>query len=70
MSAAEVKHIEDFIKGFCGPIYETAAAGLKEETGSKFVGEFPGFTELGGRTQVQALQAILDHLKIGPKDGK
>lgn len=70
MSAAEVKHIEDFVKGFCGPIYETAAAALKEETGSKIVNQFPGFPELGGRTQVQALQAILEHLNIGPKAAK
>ena len=71
MSAAEVKHIEDFIKGFCGPIYETAAAALKEQTGSKIVDDFSTpFKELGGRTQVQALQAILDHLNIGPKAGK
>lgn len=71
LSRAEVdeikKYIKDFTEGFNGPIYETAAAALKEETGSKIVGEFPGFTELGNRTQVQALQAILDHLGIGPR---
>jgi hypothetical protein len=50
---------EDFVKGFDGPIYQTAAAALKELTGSPIVGEFPGFEhELGGRTVVGFLGAL------------
>lgn len=62
---ATEKFVADFIKGFDGPIYATAAAVLKELTGSTIVGEFPGFeNELGGRTVVGFLGALGEKLGI------
>ncbi|WTL59944.1 N-acetylmuramoyl-L-alanine amidase [Nocardia sp. NBC_01499] len=60
MSAAEVKQIQDFIKGFCGPI-GSDAKDIREQLcgqGSRDSGQFTGWRQLGGKSVVDALADI------------
>ncbi|WP_405164765.1 M23 family metallopeptidase [Nocardia sp. NBC_01499] len=60
MTAAEVKQIQDFIKGFCGPI-GSDAKDIREQLcgqGSRDGGQFTGWRQLGGKSVVDALADI------------
>ncbi|WP_232850564.1 peptidoglycan recognition protein family protein [Nocardia acididurans] len=65
MSAAEVKQIQDFITGFCGPIgsdvkdIREQLCGLNERDAN----QYGGWPQLGGRTVVDALAEVLSRLE-------
>ncbi|MFC9768945.1 N-acetylmuramoyl-L-alanine amidase [Rhodococcus jostii] len=73
MSAAEVKQVQDFVAGFCGPIGADTKAVRQQLTGGRDEGQFPGWPQLGGHTVVDALALIGEKLGIdgftAPKDG-
>ncbi|MFC9769033.1 peptidoglycan DD-metalloendopeptidase family protein [Rhodococcus jostii] len=58
MSAAEVKQVQDFVAGFCGPIGQDTKDIRQQLTGGRDGGEYPGWPQLGGRTVVDALALI------------
>lgn len=58
MSADDVKHITDFVAGFCGPIGSDIKDVRQQITGGRDAGEYPGWPQLGGRTVVDALAEI------------
>lgn len=69
MSAAEVKQIQDFVAGFCGPIGQDVKD-LREQLcgqGARDGGEYPGWPQLGNRTLVDAVGEILD--RVAKLDG-
>lgn len=74
MSAAEVKQVQDFVAGFCGPIGSDVKDLRQQVTGGRDAGEYPGWEQLGDRTIVDALAVIGAHLNIpgfiDPKAGK
>ena len=64
MSAAEVKQIQDFVAGFCGPI-SSDVKDIREQLCGLFQrdsGQYDGWAQLGGRTVVDALGEILTRL--------
>ncbi|GAA5081487.1 N-acetylmuramoyl-L-alanine amidase [Nocardia iowensis] len=64
LSAAEVKHIEDFIVGYVGPI-GSDVKDIREQLageGARDAGEYPGWKQLGDKTMVDALAEVLRRL--------
>jgi len=59
MSAQEVQEIKDFIAGFCGPIGSDVKDVRQQLTGGRDFGEYPGWEQLGFRTQTDAIAQIL-----------
>ncbi|WP_405164767.1 hypothetical protein OG203_06535 [Nocardia sp. NBC_01499] len=60
MSASEVKQVQDFIVGFCGPI-GSDVKDIREQLcgqGSRDSGQFTGWRQLGGKSVVDALADI------------
>lgn len=55
MSAAEVKQIQDFVAGFCGPIGSDVKDIRQQLTGGRDKGEYPGWTQLDNKTVVDFL---------------
>nr|WP_232542340.1 N-acetylmuramoyl-L-alanine amidase [Nocardia bovistercoris] len=64
MSAAEVKQIQDFVAGFCGPIGSDVKDIREQLCGlaQRDTGEYDGWPQLGGRTVVDALAEIMKRL--------
>lgn len=58
LSAAEVKHIEDFIVGFVGPIGSDVKDIREQLTGGRDYGEYPGWDQLGDQTLVDAVAEL------------
>lgn len=63
MSAAEVKQIQDFIVGFCGPIGSDVKDIRQQITGGRDKDEYPGWPQLDNKTVVDALADVLKRLK-------
>jgi hypothetical protein len=64
MSAAEVKQIQDFVAGFCGPI-GSDVKDIREQlagAGQRDAGQYAGWPQLGGKTVVDALADVLARL--------
>ncbi|MGV5046900.1 peptidoglycan recognition protein family protein [Rhodococcus pyridinivorans] len=59
MSAQEVQEIKDFIVAFCGPIGSDVKDIRQQLTGGRDAGEYPGWEQLGFRTQTDAIAQIL-----------
>lgn len=74
VGSSEVKQVQDFVAGFCGPIGSDVKDVRQQLTGGRDAGEYPGWAQLGGRTVVDALAAIGAKLGIDgfkdPKAGK
>ncbi len=74
VGSSEVKQVQDFVAGFCGPIGSDVKDVRQQLTGGRDAGEYPGWAQLGGRTLVDALAAIGAKLGIDgfkdPKAGK
>lgn len=74
VGSSEVKQVQDFVAGFCGPIGSDAKDIRQQLTGGRDAGQYPGWPQLGGRTMVDALAAIGAKLGIDgfkdPKAGK
>ncbi|MGR6521833.1 N-acetylmuramoyl-L-alanine amidase [Rhodococcus erythropolis] len=74
VGSSEVKQVQDFVAGFCGPIVSDVKDVRQQLTGGRDAGEYPGWAQLGGRTLVDALAAIGAKLGIDgfkdPKAGK
>ncbi|WP_280453695.1 hypothetical protein [Nocardia brasiliensis] len=65
MSAAEVKHIEDFIVGYVGPI-GSDVKDIREQLageGARDAGQYTGWNQLGGKTVVDALAEVLRRIE-------
>ena len=67
-SQAEVDQVVnamiEVITRVVGPIGANAKDVRQQSTGGRDAGEFPGWPQLGGRTVVDALAVIGEHLKI------
>lgn len=64
MSAAEVKQITDFVKGFCGPI-GSDVKDIREQLcggGSRDMGEYDGWPQLNDKTVVDAIAEVMNRL--------
>jgi hypothetical protein len=64
MSAAEVKQIQDFIVGFCGPI-GSDVKDIREQLageGSRDAGEYDGWPQLDNKTVVDYLAGLGDRI--------
>jgi hypothetical protein len=64
MSAAEVKQVQDFVAGFCGPI-GSDVKDIREQLagqGQRDGGQYAGWPQLGGKTVVDAVAEILARL--------
>lgn len=77
MGSSEVKAVQDFVAGFCGPIGVDVKDVREQLAGSgarNTEDGFPGWPQLGGRTAIDALAAIGAALNISgfkdPKAGK
>lgn len=74
VGSSEVKQVQDFVAGFCGPIVSDVKDVRQQLTGGRDAGEYPGWAQLGGRTLVDAVAAIGAKLGIDgfkdPKAGK
>lgn len=74
VGSSEVKQVQDFVAGFCGPIGSDVKDVREQLTGGRDAGEYPGWDQLGDRTLVDALAAIGAKLGIDgfkdPKAGK
>ena len=64
VNSPEVKQVQDFVAGFCGPIGQDVKDIRQQLTGGRDAGEYPGYEQLGGRTVVDALAIIGEHLGI------
>lgn len=64
MNSSEVKQVQDFVAGFCGPIGQDVKDIRQQLTGGRDGGEYPGYEQLGNRTVVDALAIIGEHLGI------
>lgn len=62
LSAAEVKHITDFIAGFCGPIGSDVKDIREQLTGGRDAGEYPGWAQLGDKTLVDAVADLAERI--------
>lgn len=72
LSAADVNHITDFIKGYVGPIGSDVKDTRQQITGGRDAGQYPGWPQINDRTVVDALAEIgeklgLDGYKAPPK---
>jgi len=57
-----VEHIENFIKGYVGPIGQDVKDIRQQLTGGRDAGEYPGWEQLGGKTVVDAIADIQKRL--------
>ncbi|MFD3511023.1 N-acetylmuramoyl-L-alanine amidase [Nocardia sp. NPDC058666] len=64
VAMTDIKQIQDFIAGFCGPIGSDVKDIREQLCGERQrdVGEYGGWAQLGGRTAVDALAEILVRL--------
>ena len=63
MSAAEVKQIQDYVKGFVGPIGVDVKDIRQQLTGGRDAGQYQGWKQLDNKTVVDALADVLARLK-------
>jgi hypothetical protein len=58
LDMSAVEHIENFIKGFVGPIGSDVKDTRAQLTGGRNDGEYPGWPQLGDKTVVDALAEV------------
>lgn len=62
LDMSAVEHIENFIKGYVGPVISDVKDIRQQLTGGRDAGEYPGWEQLGGKTVVDAIADIQKRL--------